>query len=263
MPFTPTHVLVAIPIVRRFSSPGIFAALAIGSMVPDWPLYFPIGPSYQLTHSFVGIFTACLPIGLIITLLFMATARRPLYELASPGLQQRLTRFLNASPHRSLRGVFSMGVAVCFGAATHIVWDSFTHDSTFGVAMFPALQEVWVTVLGVNFVGYMALQHGSSLVGLPLMFALYLLWYRRADCQPALDPILSPIARWAWMLLLVGLPLATVARHIAAIPQMTLRPVIVALYSAVTEAGFMMVVLIACFSLLFYPVAKYRQEQQI
>jgi hypothetical protein len=262
MPFTPTHILVAIPIARRWNSPGIFTAIAIGSMIPDWPLYFPLGPGYQLTHSFAGIFVACLPMGLIVTLLFIVAARRALYELVSPGLQQRLTGYLAASPHRNMRSVSIMAVAVCIGAATHIIWDSFTHDSTLGVAMFPALQEVWITVNGVNFVGYMVLQHGSSLIGLPLMYVLYRSWYRRAECQPVLDSILSPIARWAWILLLAGLPLATVLRHIADIPHLTLRPMIMALYSAVTQAGFMFVVLIACFSLLFYPVAKYRQEHK-
>ena len=261
MPFTPTHVLAAIPIARGWDSPGIFTALAIGSMIPDWPLYFPIGPGYQLTHSLTGIFVVCLPMGLAITLLFLATARRPLFELLTPELQQRLTGYLDSSPHKSIRGIATLAAAVGIGAVTHVVWDSFTHDGAPGVVMFPALNEVWITVYGVKFVGYMALQHGCSLVGLPLMIVLFVHWYRRAECHPVSDPILSPVARWAWVLLLAGLPLATIIRHLAYIPQLTLRPIITALYFAVTEAGFMFVVLVACFSLLFYPVAKYRQER--
>ena len=203
---------------------------------------------------------ACLPMGLAITLLFLATARRPLFELLTPGLQQRLAGYLDASPHKSIRGIATLAAAVWIGAVTHVVWDSFTHDGASGVVMLPAVSEVWITVYGVRFVGYMALQHGFSLVGLPLMFALFVLWYRNAECHPVSDPILSPVARWAWILLLAGLPLASIIRHLAYIPQLTLRPIITALYFAVTEAGFMFVVLVACFSLLFYPVAKYRQE---
>jgi hypothetical protein len=93
------------------------------------------------------------------------------------------------------------------------------------------------------------------------MFVLFVLWYRSAECHPVSDPVLSPVARWAWVILLAGLPLATIIRHLAYIPQLTLRPIFSALYFAVTEAGFMFVVLVACFSLLFYPVAKYRQER--
>ena len=142
-------------------------------MVPDWPLYFLVGPTYQLTHSFPGIFVACLPMGLVITWLFLAVARRPLFELASGGLRQRLAAYLNSSPERSARGILNMAVAICVGATTHIIWDAFTHGGTWGVAMFPALQDVWVTVFGIKFVGYMALQHGSSLIGLPLMLVLW------------------------------------------------------------------------------------------
>ena len=262
MPFTPTHILAVLPVARRCSLPGIFTALAIGSMVPDWPLYFPLGPGYQLTHSFPGIFIACLPMGLAFTLFFLATARRPLFELAPPGLQQRLAGYLNLSPERSVRGILGLSVAVCVGAVTHIVWDAFTHASTWGVAMFPSLNEVWVTVFGVRFAGYMGLQHGSSLVGLPLLLVLYMRWYRRAECQAAPQPLISPVARWVWVVLLIGFPIAAMARHIAFMPQMALRPVVMALYYGATEAGFMLIVLIACYSLLFYPVTRYRQENR-
>jgi hypothetical protein len=228
-------------------------------MVPDWPLYFLVGPTYQLTHSFQGVFIACLPMGLVITWLFLAVARRPLFELASPELQQRLAGYLNSSPERSARGILNIAVAICVGATTHITWDTFTHGGTWSVAMFPVLQEVWVTVFGIKFVGYMALQHGSSLIGLPLLLGMYFRWYRRAKCQPAPDQVISPVARWVWILLLFGFPLVAMIRHIAVIPQLDLRSVILASYYGVTEAGFLMIILIACYSLLFYPVVKHWQ----
>jgi len=262
VPFTPTHVLAAIPIARRWGSPGIFSALAIGSMIPDWPLYFPGGPDYQLTHSFPGIFIACLPLGLTITWLFLAVARRPLFELVSRGLQQRLAGYLDSPPEQSLRGVLKLAVAVSVGAATHIGWDAFTHGGSWGVATFPALREVWITVFGVKFVGFMVLQHGSSLLGLPIMLVLFRRWYRRAKCQQAPRPVISPVARRLWVLLLVGFPLAAMVRHIADLPMLTLRPVILALYFGVTEAGFTLIILIACYSLLFYPVVKFRLENR-
>ena len=262
MPFTPTHILAVVPVAHRWASPGVFSALCIGSMVPDWPLYFPVGPTYQLTHSLPGVFIACLPVGLVITWLFLAVARRPLFELASPGLRQRLAGYLNSSPERSARGILITAVAICVGAATHIIWDSFTHRNTWGVAMFPALKDVWITVFGVRFVGYMALQHGSSLIGLPLMLLLYFRWYRLAECQSVPDQVISPVARWFWILLLFGIPLAVMIRHIAVIPQFGLHSLIIASYYGVTEAGFLITILIACYSLLFYPVVKYRQEKK-
>ena len=213
-------------------------------MVPDWPLYFPLGPGYQLTHSFPGVLIACLPMGLVFTIIFLLAARRPLFELAANGLQQRLAGYLNVAPEWNIRGVLGLSVAVCVGAVTHIVWDAFTHASTWGVAMFPSLNDVWITVFGIKFAGYMALQHGCSLVGLPLLLVLYLYWFRRAECQPVPEPVISPVARWVWIIVLVGFPLGAMIRHIAFMPQMTLRPVIMAFYYGVTEAGFMLIVLI-------------------
>jgi len=229
-------------------------------MIPDWPLYFPLGPGYQLTHSLTGIFVACLPLGLALVLLFLVTAKRPLFELLPPGLQCRLAGSLNSFPERSALGILGMSVAVCIGAASHIVWDAFTHEGAWGVALLPSLEQVWITTNGIKFVGFMALQHGSSFVGFPLLLLLYGLWYRRAACQPAPDPVLSPLARWIWLSLLIGMPLAAIARHIYFMPQVSLRQVILALYYGVTEAGFMLIILVACYSLLFYPVVRYRLQ---
>lgn len=262
MPFTPTHMLAVFPMVRPWASPGIFTALVIGSMIPDWPLYFPVGPGYYLTHSLTGIFIACLPLGLACTLLFLVAGRRSLIELAPPGLQQRLVGYLSASPVRSARDIVNLAAAVCVGSATHIVWDAFTHAGTWAVDLFPSLNEVWVTVYTDRFVGYMTLQHGSSLIGLPLMIVLFFRWYRRASCQPTPVPTISPLARWIWILLLVGFPIAAMVRNYADVPRPELRPIMAASYYGVTEAGFALIILIACYSLLFYPVASYRQANK-
>jgi len=259
LPFTPTHMLAALPIARRWTSPGVFPALMIGSVVPDWPLYVPGGPAYELTHSFKGIFIACLPLGLALTLLFLVLVRQALFELASAGLQRRLARFLNIQPALGAAGIAGLALAVSAGASTHIVWDAFTHRDAWGVALVPALQQTWFKLMDVKIAGYMVLQHGCSLLGLPLMIVLYRHWYRHAEQQPATDPILSRPARWVWIGLLVGFPLFAMIRHMALVSQSSLRPVVLALYYGVTEAGFLLIILVACYSLLFYPVARYRQ----
>ena len=94
------------------------------------------------------------------------------------------------------------------------------------------------------------------------MLLLYFRWYRQAECQSVPDQVISPVARWFWILLLFGIPLAVMIRHIAVIPQLGLHSLIIASYYGVTEAGFLITILIACYSLLFYPVVKYRQENK-
>ena len=252
--------LAALPIARGWTSPGVFSALMIGSMVPDWPLYIPVGPEYQLTHSFPGLFIACLPLGLAATLLFLAFVRQPLLELAPPGLRQRLFRFVKTPPDLTLRGILRLALAVCIGATTHIIWDAFTHSGAWGVALVPELQQTWFSITGVQFAGYMVLQLGCSLMGPPLLAVLGVNWYRRAERQPVDDPTITKTAGRMWIALLIGFPLLAMVHHIALIPQPGLRPVALALYYGVTEAGFLLIILIACYSLLFYPVARYRQK---
>jgi hypothetical protein len=49
MPFTVSHAVVALPFVR---TPLLPAAIAIGAMTPDLPLFVRGTPvSYQLTHT--------------------------------------------------------------------------------------------------------------------------------------------------------------------------------------------------------------------
>ncbi len=56
MPFTPSHAVVALPFVR---TPLLPAAIAIGAMTPDLPLFLRGTPlSYQATHTNVALSTA-------------------------------------------------------------------------------------------------------------------------------------------------------------------------------------------------------------
>ncbi|MGK3950645.1 DUF4184 family protein, partial [Microbacterium sp. K2] len=49
MPFTPSHALVALPFIR---TPLVPAAIAIGAMTPDLPLFLRgIGLPYSFTHT--------------------------------------------------------------------------------------------------------------------------------------------------------------------------------------------------------------------
>ena len=70
MPFTLTHVAAVVPIKKMTGTWLPFSALAFGSMVPDLPIFFGYFMAYPITHSLTGIFTACVPMGLGIYLLF-------------------------------------------------------------------------------------------------------------------------------------------------------------------------------------------------
>lgn len=166
MPFTPTHIIAILPIyyiARRIP----FIALAIGAMSPDAPLFFPFLPEYILFHSFSGIFLFCLPIGLIFFLLFDVFGKKFLLALSPEFIQQRI--FLEKRNYRNIAFWLFISLAIIIGAFTHIVWDAFTHDGRWGLAILPFLQKDF-SLMGESVSGYKIFQHGSTVIGLPLLF---------------------------------------------------------------------------------------------
>lgn len=127
MPFTPAHILAIVPIVAIRRSPLPLSALVIGSMIPDLPLFVAFAPDYGDTHSVGGLFTACLPLGLAAILAFQLAMKRPLFLLL-PAVIQRHCGDASASCLRGPRTVIYAAIAVVIGAATHVFWDSFTHE---------------------------------------------------------------------------------------------------------------------------------------
>lgn len=179
MPFTPTHILAIVPLaaVRRWRLP--FSALAIGSMIPDLPLFVPLASNYGVTHSTLGLFTADLPLGLAGFLAFQLLFKGPLFALLPAAIQRRCVGL--ARPNIEATGGFGLRavLAVVVGALTHIAWDSFTHRDRTGTHLVPGLNATAFALGGSSVPYYKALQYGCTAVGLPLLAVLAVRWLRR------------------------------------------------------------------------------------
>lgn len=184
MPFTPTHILAITPIAAACRRRLPFAALAVGSMIPDLPIFLSIAPRYQTTHSVPGLFTACLPMGMVAYIVFEALMKRPLIALLPSAIRCRCAAIARRSTGPSLRPAFFAVLAVTAGAATHIVWDAFTHDDGWGTHLVPWLNTTALSIAGHSLPGYKVAQYGSTAVGLPLLAALAIAWLRRQEKVP-------------------------------------------------------------------------------
>ncbi|MEJ1156249.1 DUF4184 family protein [Microbacterium marmarense] len=208
MPFTPSHAVVALPFVR---TPLVPAAIAIGAMTPDLPLFvrgFPL--HYGRTHDLVWL-PATMLLALALLLVWRCALRPAARELSPRWLAVRLPAQWDAGALAALRetffvtvrdgrrrtsgvGMLMLAVSLGLGVLSHVVWDLFTHEGRSGVNAIPALDEQWGPLLG-----YKWLQHGSSLVGLIVIAIWMLLWLRRADVSSA-PALMAPWMRWAWWL---------------------------------------------------------------
>ncbi len=208
MPFTPSHMAAALPFVR---TPLLPAALAIGTTSPDLFYFAPIGVARDLSHSWLGVFTVDLLIGVVCYLLWRVFLRAPVVDFTPRWARQRV------APARPMKGVAFAGLlvaSVLIGAVTHVVWDSFTHPYN-TVFDLPVLH----TQLGpLQLTKW--LQHASSIGGVLALAAFVLVWWRRTspvDAPPT--RLTTPLRVLGWALVLTsGLTAAAVHwfGHIAA-----------------------------------------------
>ncbi|MDM4018114.1 DUF4184 family protein [Roseiconus lacunae] len=177
MPFTPTHILAVVPFGLKAKWLPM-SALAIGAMVPDIALFFPI-VDYARTHSATGVVFFCGPMGIGLFLLFDLLMRKPLCTLLPNWIRCRIDPRPRL-PHSStiapvLTLIVQVGFAVVIGSSTHVIWDAFTHEGRWGTKLVPALEMMW-SIGPFQLRGYKLFQYGSTFVGLPLL--VLIAWWK-------------------------------------------------------------------------------------
>ncbi len=164
MPFTFAHPAAAVPLLRPLGRFGSLSALCIGSIAPDMAFIVPLDLTREQTHGLVALLTFCLPAGLMAYLLFQFLLKAPLLALLPNAIADK---FGNGS---SMREPWSaVLVSLLCGAATHLVWDAFTHPGTPVVNALPLLQVELANIGGYHVYVFKVLQHGSSVLGLGLL----------------------------------------------------------------------------------------------
>jgi len=208
VPLTIAHPVAVLPLRRPLGRLGVPAALVVGSVIPDLPLFLPLGLGRSVTHSAVGLLWFCLPVGVLAYLLYDRVLDRPLRALMPEGLQRRLARVGRAA--RPPVWSPSVLVSLLIGAATHSGWDAFTHTGSAGVEWFPALETRLFTVSGYIVYVFSALQHLSSAAGTSALAVWIWRWYRQAPQANAPEGGLTPGTRGA-LLAIIALVVVTAA----------------------------------------------------
>jgi hypothetical protein len=170
VPFTLSHPAAVLPLVRR---PLVPSALVAGSVAPDLFWFVPRLHSVGLTetHEFTAVLWLDPLIALVLLALFHALLKRPLLALAPAPLAGRI------------HGGFSwrrpgwIALSLVLGAATHVGWDAFTHES--GGPAF--LRTPLVTGVDVG----RLIQLVSTIAGAAVLAWWLWRWYRTAPVAPA------------------------------------------------------------------------------
>ena len=139
----------------------------LGTLTPDFQYFLYLAPHGRFGHTLLGLFLFCLPVGLVAWIAYLELGRPVLLSLLPGGLR----RLLNPPRH----SVLLVGAAILVGAATHIVWDSFTHQHGWAVRHLPALSLPIQVTPQLKVPGFKLLQHASTLIGIVVVY----LWAQR------------------------------------------------------------------------------------
>src|SRR6266851_350456 len=202
MPFTISHAAVVLPFSRLLARWRLLSAVVVGAMVPDFGLFFPWRMPRFETHSAAALFTFCLPVGMATYWVFQYLIKAPVLEVLPEGAYARWRPFSSPADFADIRQWILVAFGVLAGAATHIVWDAFTHEKARGVRMIPWLEEP-IDIGAHHMGGVRFLQDGSSLIGLAVVLGLLAYGLRRGPDQPVRTRPLRAAERRAWVVLYV------------------------------------------------------------
>jgi hypothetical protein len=178
MPLTFAHPALILPLNEWRPRWFDFTALIVGSMAPDFEYFIHFKPHGEVGHTLGGFIYYNLPLAFLAALVWYYVIRRPLI-LSLPGVVQRY--FSPALYYqwgiKSVKSAVVFSISALIGMCTHLFWDSFTHAGADFVRKIAVLSAT-VEIFGKKVFLYSLFQHGSTLVGLTVLF-LYIYFKQR------------------------------------------------------------------------------------
>jgi len=174
MPFTISHAAAALPFRRTRL---VMSALVFGCVAPDLEYFLWLRPHGHLGHTLPGLILFDLPAALVALFLFHRYAKGPLVACLPARLRERIRNGGRLSIG-SISKFALVCVSILAGAVTHILWDSFTHDTYWVGHHWSFLKEnIRVPVFGYRDWASI-FQYASSVFGIAAIVVWFIYWYR-------------------------------------------------------------------------------------
>ena len=162
MPFTFSHPAAVLPLnylPKRWVS---LTGLVVGSIVPDFEYFIRMRVLSIYSHTWMGLLWFDLPLGILLMYIYNKIIKDNLIDHLPMFLNRRFSAFRNSkSSHRNSLIII---ISVIIGAASHLIWDSFTHPTGYFVLHMRLLKHN-VVLFQHTFLLYNILQQLSSLSG--------------------------------------------------------------------------------------------------
>ena len=180
MPFTISHTAIIYPLQKLRLKPSL-TAVAAGAMLPDFENFLQMRHVRGIGHHWIGIPLLDLPAGIFLCLIFHNLLKYPGFQLLPRNLQRRLVPWLRTDWNQYLRQHPLAVVGwLIIGAATHLLWDGFTHSDGMFIPYLPFLRYR-VHLAGIYLPVHLLLQILTSVLGLWLVTAMIFRLPKRTD----------------------------------------------------------------------------------
>lgn len=165
MPFTFSHPALILPLKylprKWFSLTG----LIIGSLTPDFEYFIRMKVQSNYSHTFRGIFWFDLPLALGLSFLFHTIIKKDLFENLPKNIQSRIIGSIKFNWNLYFKKHWIVVlISILIGIASHLLWDSFTHDHAYFVNKIEILKSS-VIIFGKAIPILKIAQHLSTLIG--------------------------------------------------------------------------------------------------
>lgn len=152
--------------------------------MPDFPYLLSLSPHKSYSHTLPGMFLLDLPLALLSLWLFHAFIKQPILAFLPDGVLRRVSSSLSSFSFSPTGRLSLVVLSILIGTATHLVWDSFTHDTSWIYQNWAFLRgSVALPITGEMGV-YKLLEYLSSVFGLAIVAVWIWHWYRTTQPSP-------------------------------------------------------------------------------
>lgn len=144
--------------------------LIIGSLSPDFEYFLRTRVYSTFSHTWLGLFWFDLPLAIVLAFIFHLVVRDKLIDNLPAFLWKRFIVFKKFKWFDYFKNNFLFVIiSASFGIATHILWDSFTHEQGQFVQRIDFLKHTF-SIAGYSIPLYKLLQHLSTIAGAVIIF---------------------------------------------------------------------------------------------
>jgi hypothetical protein len=181
MPFTPAHSAIVLPLLKKRSLSA--TTLVVGSMAPDFEYFFTMSVDSEHSHTLAGLLYFNVPVVFFLSFIFHQVVKKNLILNLPTFFASKFEDTLRVNFYSIVRGrplIFILSSIL--GAASHLFWDSFTHEDGYFVQKLWFYEGTIVPYEGARYPLFYALQHISTYAGL-FFVGIYILFKRRSALQ--------------------------------------------------------------------------------